>query len=74
MSYSSEHDIVYWVRQFLGDVLAALRLQVEFHAEVTIKQIRPDLVVLLMGMYLVGVVEVKKPGGNVLLEPTASSR
>ena len=28
------------------------------------------LCVLLLGMYLVGVVEVKRPGNNVLLEPT----
>ena len=45
-------------------------LNLNFNAEVSIKQIRPDLCVLLMGIYLVGVVEVKKPGNNVLLEPT----
>jgi hypothetical protein len=72
--YSSEADIVNIVRNFMKDVLRALKLRLNFSAEVTIKQIRPDLCVLLMGMYLVGVVEVKKPngdsGGNVLNQPT----
>jgi hypothetical protein len=58
------------VRRFLDDILLALKLPLDFNAEVTIKQVRPDLCVLFLGMYLVGVVEVKKPGGNVLLEPT----
>jgi hypothetical protein len=68
--YSSEDDIVFFIRRFLKDILLALNLRLDFNAEVTIKQIRPDLCVLLMGMYLVGVVEVKKPGNNVLLKPT----
>ena len=59
--YSSENDIVFFIRMFLKDILLALNLRLDFNAEVTIKQIRPDLCVLLMGMYLVGVVEVKKP-------------
>jgi len=68
--YSSEDDIVYLVRRYLESILSALNLPLDFNAEVTIKQIRPDICVLLMGMYLVGVVEVKNPGNNVLLEPT----
>ena len=68
--YSSEDDIAYLVRRYLESILSALNLPLDFNAEVTIKQIRPDICVLLMGMYLVGVVEVKKPGNNVLLEPT----
>lgn len=72
--YSSEVDIRDIVRNFVKDVLRALKLRLNFSAEVTIKQIRPDLCALLMGMYLVDVVEVKKPNGdtgrNVLLEPT----
>lgn len=70
LCYSSEDDIVFFIRSFLTDVLLALKIQLDFNAEVTIKQIRPDRYVLLMGMYLVGVVEVKRPGNNVLLEPT----
>lgn len=68
--YSSEAHIVYFVTRFMEDILLALGLPLDFNPEVTIKQIRPDLCVLLLGMYLVGVVEIKKPGGNVLLEPT----
>lgn len=68
--YSSEDDIVYFVRRFMEDILLALGLSLDFNSEVTIKQIRPDLCVLLLDMYLVGVVEVKKPGGDILLEPT----
>ena len=68
--YSSVDDIVYFVRGFMRDILFALTLPLSFNAEVTIKQIRRDLCVLIMDKYLVGVVEVKKPGGNVLLQPT----
>eukprot|EP01040_Poterioochromonas_malhamensis_P012013 gene12014-13120_t len=67
--YSSEAHIVYFVTRFMEDILLALGLPLDFNPEVTIKQIRPNLCVLLLGMYLVGVVEIKKPGGNVLLEP-----
>ena len=68
--YSSEDDIVHFVRDFMRDIIFALELPLRFNAEVTIKQIRPDLCVLIMNKYLVGVVKVKKPGGNVLLQPT----
>lgn len=68
--YTSEADIVFFVRRFLKDILLALDLRLNFSSEVTIKQIRPDISVISMGMYLVGVIEVKKPGGNVLLQPT----
>lgn len=68
--YASGSDIVFYVRTFLKDILLALNLRLDFNSEVAIKQIRPDICVLLNGMYLVGVVEVKKPGRNVLLEPT----
>lgn len=68
--YASEDDIIFFVRTFLRDIYVALGLPLKFSAEVSIKQIRPDLCVVLMGMYLVGVVEVKKPGSNILLKPT----
>jgi hypothetical protein len=70
LSYTSEADIVDIVRSFMKDVLLALHISLTFCAEVTIKQIRPDLCALLLNKFLVGVVEVKKPGNNVLLEPT----
>jgi len=68
--YCSVADIVYIVKRFLENIMLALNLHLEFNDEVTIKQVRPDLCVLSWGMYIVGVVEVKKPGKTVLLEPT----
>lgn len=71
MFYGSEFDIVYIARMFLDDILAALKLRLDFCAEVTIKRFRPDLCVLLLdGRFLVGVVEVKKPGHNIMTAPT----
>jgi hypothetical protein len=68
--YCSVADIVYIVKRFLENIMLALNLHLEFNDEVTIKEVRPDLCVLSWGMYIVGVVEVKKPGKTVLLEPT----
>lgn len=68
--YGSEDDVAYLVRRFLESILSALKLNLDFNAEVTIKHIRPDLCVLLRNMHLVDVVEVKKPGASVLSEPT----
>lgn len=67
--YGSESDIVFFVRQFLTDIIRALGLKLLFRAEITISHIRPDIAVLLMGRYLMGVVEVKKPGSDVLARP-----
>jgi hypothetical protein len=69
-SYSTEAQIADIVKIFLRSIVIALNLPLDFSPEVTIKQIRPDIIVLLHQMYLVGVVEVKKPGHNVLNEPT----
>lgn len=68
--YSSEADIAGAVKIYLTDIILALNLKIKFSGEVTIQQVRPDICALLMGRYLVGVVEVKKPGNNVMLEPT----
>lgn len=70
LKYGSEDDVIFFMRTFLSDILLALKIDLSLNAEVTIKQIRPDLCVLHIGWYLVGVVEIKKPGSNVLLEPT----
>ncbi len=48
-------------------LVVALGLSLDFNAKVTIKQVRSHSCVLLLAMYLVGVVEVKKPGGDVIL-------
>jgi hypothetical protein len=42
--YSSEADIVDIVRNFMKDMLRALKLRLNFSAEVTIKQISPIFV------------------------------
>ena len=75
LSYSSEDDIVYYVRIYLENILEAMGLDLTISAEIAVKQIRPDLCVLLLGHQLVGVVEVKKPGSreqvdSILLQPT----
>lgn len=38
---------MHYVRLFLSDILNALGLNLEFSAEITITQIRPDLCVLI---------------------------
>ena len=68
--YASEADIVHFVRTFLEDIFFAMKLPFDFAAEISIKHIRPDLSVLMLDKFLVGVVEVKKPGANVLLQRT----
>ena len=72
--YSSEDDIVHYVRTYLENVLKAMKSPLAISAEIAVKQIRPDLCVLLHGYRLVGVVEVKKPGSrgesSILLQPT----
>ena len=70
LPYASEADIIDHAKSFMKDVVQALKLDLTFHAEVPIKQIRPDLCILLIDAVLVGVVQVKKPGNNVLLQPT----
>ena len=76
LRYSSEEDIVFYVRTYLQDILTAMHLGLTFSAEIAVKQIRRDLCVLLLGHQLVGVVEVKKPGSreqadSILLQPTS---
>mmetsp|Transcript_20249 Transcript_20249/g.20954 ORF Transcript_20249/g.20954 Transcript_20249/m.20954 type:complete len:586 (+) Transcript_20249:63-1820(+) len=64
--YSTETDIVRRVTNFLEEIVLALNLPLQFRGELTIKQIRPDLAVILFKRYFVGAVEVKKPGSGVL--------
>ena len=68
--YSSESDVFYFVRRYIESILTALGLSLTFSGELSIKQIRSDLCVLLLDRYMVGVVEVKKPGNNILRMPT----
>jgi hypothetical protein len=68
--YATEADIIHFVRTYMENINSALETQLAFSAEVCIQHIRPDLCVLRHERSLVGVVEVKKPGKNVLSEPT----
>ena len=70
VKYSTESDIAGLVKLFLRDIAVALKVELEFSSEITINVIRPDISVLLMGKFLVGVLEVKKPGGSILEQPT----
>ena len=71
VNYSSESDIAGYVKLFLRDIAVALNLEdLEFNSEITINVIRPDIAVLVIGKFLVGVLEVKKPGENILMQPT----
>ena len=70
LSYASEIDILFFVRTFLTDILVALNLNMDFNSEISISHYKPDIIVLSIGRYLVGVVEVKKPGNDVLEKPT----
>jgi len=53
---------VHVVRTYIDAVIRALGLPLEIQAEVGIKSIRPDIMVICVGLWLVGVVEVKKHG------------
>jgi hypothetical protein len=69
--YASVRNIVHFVRVFLNNILFALSLPQRLTSGIfTIKQIRSDILVLSLKEHLIGVVMVKKPGRNVLLEPT----
>ena len=69
-TYRSEEDVVKLVDLYLSDIIMAAKLQLQLSGEVGIKHIRPDLIAIYEGKYLVGVVEVKKPGENILTQPT----
>lgn len=70
LSYSSEFDITTIVKAFMKDIAAALNLHFTFNQEVTVQHLRPDISVIYLDKFIVGVVEVKQPGRGVLDEPT----
>jgi len=70
LPYATESDIVRFVIDYLEDILLALNLNFFFSTNLGIKNITPDICILTYGNRLVGVVEVKKPGRNILLQPT----
>ena len=69
--YHSEADVVHFVRNYIESIIVAGNLQLHLGAEIGIQHVRPDLCVITSDRWLVGVVEVKKPGGkDILLQPT----
>lgn len=59
------------MRHFLESIERALNLpSLQINNEVKIKHIRSDIAVIIMNTTIVGVIHFKKPGENVLLEPT----
>eukprot|EP01038_Epipyxis_sp_PR26KG_P014465 gene14465-19415_t len=70
MSYLTQLKIVGFVRQFLQDLIRAMDIRFQFPTDLGIKHIAPDICVLTLGNRIVGIVEVKKPGPDILLQPT----
>jgi hypothetical protein len=68
--YQTEADVVHVVRNFIESVITALQLDLQIGAEIGIQHIRPDICALTIENLLVGVVEVKKPGDDILKQPT----
>lgn len=70
LHYTTEADVVGFVKMFLRDVANAMGIQLMMTSDFGIKHVAPDICVLSMGSRLVGVVEIKKPQENVLEMPT----
>lgn len=68
--YATESTVVKYVAIFLEDILKAMNLPFQLENHLGIKHITPDICVLTFGNRLVGVIEVKKPDDNILLQPT----
>ena len=68
--YSTEGDIAHHVKAMLKEVSLAAGLDLDFRTDLGIRHVTPDISILTQGSRLVGVVEVKKPGENVLEAPT----
>jgi len=68
--YATESTLVKYISIFLEDILKAMKLPIHLENHLGIKHITPDICVLTYGNRLVGVVEVKKPDTDILLQPT----
>jgi hypothetical protein len=66
LEWSSESDICRYVTAFLEEVAAELNLPLKFRGEVGFFNLRPDISVIKAFGIPVGVVEVKKPGEDIL--------
>eukprot|EP01036_Dinobryon_divergens_P026414 gene26414-35062_t len=71
IKYSTESDLVSFVRIFLRDIISAMCLGLNLFSDLSIKHLAPDICVMTSGERLVGVIEVKKCGtNNILIQPT----
>lgn len=70
LHYTTEGDVVVFVKTFLRDIANAMGIPLEMASDFGIKHVAPDICVLSLGSRLVGVVEIKKPQKNVLEMPT----
>ena len=70
-SWNSEEDVRIVVVQAMKDIrdAAGLRHEVDIKLELGIFRERPDLWVVMVSGYPIGVIEVKKPGGNAMSNP-----
>ncbi len=71
LKWHSESDIQGFVRQALGDIIAAAGLQnrIELANELGVVDLRVDIWLVLTNGVPIGVVEVKKPGKTVMNSP-----
>ena len=70
LHYTTEPDVVGFVKIFLRDVANAMGIPLEMASDFCIKHVAPDICILTLGSRLVGVVEIKKHQKNVLEMPT----
>jgi hypothetical protein len=70
--WHSESGIQGFVRQVLGDVIAAAGLikEIDLANELSVVDQRPDIWLVLKNGVPVGVVEVKKPGHDIMQKPS----
>ena len=70
LKYGTESDLVGFVKIFLLDMIEAMNLDFVLVNDLSIKHVAPDICVVTDGNRLVGVVEVKKCGPDILIQPT----
>ena len=70
LHYTTEADVVSFVKTFLRDIANAMSIPLEMASDFGIKHVAPDICVPRVGRRLVGVVEMKESQKNVLKMPT----
>jgi hypothetical protein len=64
--FGSENDVATSVKKFIQSIVKPLGIEVRVCSEMGIKDIRPDKLILTKNSLLIGVVEIKKPGRDIL--------